>query len=131
MRKVKKWRYYCEFCKKSGGSSYHMARHEERCTSNINRTCGICHTTSPRGELFAYVDSLLVSDFEDVVWHDEARRKEITSTLIDLAESCHACIFSALRIKGKFFDFGYDALRLEHWENVNDERRSIVGYTDC
>ncbi|KKL05738.1 hypothetical protein LCGC14_2603050, partial [marine sediment metagenome] len=42
MKKVKKWRYYCDFCKKSGASEYHMRNHEKHCTSNPNRECRIC-----------------------------------------------------------------------------------------
>lgn len=35
-------RYYCEFCKKAGCSASHIARHEQRCTNNPNRICGMC-----------------------------------------------------------------------------------------
>lgn len=42
MRKIKKWRYYCDFCKKSGASEHHMKNHEKYCTSNPNRECRIC-----------------------------------------------------------------------------------------
>ena len=35
-------RYYRDFCKKSGGSAYHMRRHESACTANPNRQCGMC-----------------------------------------------------------------------------------------
>ena len=42
MKAKKVWRYYCEYCKKSGCSKYWMRRHEERCTLNPNRICGYC-----------------------------------------------------------------------------------------
>lgn len=42
MKRVKKWVYYCEFCKKSGRSASHMAQHEKHCTANPDRECGMC-----------------------------------------------------------------------------------------
>ena len=42
MRKIKKWRYYCDFCKKGGCSGGHIAKHERNCCSNPNRTCRMC-----------------------------------------------------------------------------------------
>ena len=37
-------RHYCDFCKKSGGSRYHMERHEKYCTMNPKRECRMCET---------------------------------------------------------------------------------------
>jgi hypothetical protein len=42
MIKKPAFRYYCEFCGKSGGSASHMSRHEKYCTANPNRRCGMC-----------------------------------------------------------------------------------------
>lgn len=42
MRKVKKWRYYCEHCNKSGASGGHMAAHEKSCCRNPLRECRMC-----------------------------------------------------------------------------------------
>lgn len=42
MRKVKKWRYYCDFCKKSGCSGHHIVKHETHCCRNPNRVCRMC-----------------------------------------------------------------------------------------
>ena len=38
MKAIKKWRYYCDHCKKSGASSFHMAAHERSCTLNPLRS---------------------------------------------------------------------------------------------
>jgi hypothetical protein len=35
-------RYYCDFCKKQGGSSFYMRRHELHCTNNPKRACRLC-----------------------------------------------------------------------------------------
>jgi hypothetical protein len=42
MRKKKVWRYYCDFCKTSKGTPQSMRHHEERCTMNPHRKCGLC-----------------------------------------------------------------------------------------
>lgn len=42
MRTKKVNRYFCDFCKRSGGSAYHMRRHEVGCTANPERECGMC-----------------------------------------------------------------------------------------
>jgi len=35
-------RYYCEYCGKSGCAGGHMRNHEQHCTKNPNRVCGMC-----------------------------------------------------------------------------------------
>lgn len=35
-------RFYCDFCRKSGGSAAAMTRHESACTANPNRVCKMC-----------------------------------------------------------------------------------------
>lgn len=42
MRKVQRWRYYCDFCKKAGNSGFHMRNHEASCTLNPARVCKLC-----------------------------------------------------------------------------------------
>jgi hypothetical protein len=42
MKAVKRWRYYCDHCKKAGASPYHMRNHEESCTLNPARVCKLC-----------------------------------------------------------------------------------------
>ncbi len=42
MRQAKRWRYYCDFCKKSGGRKDAIENHEKVCTANPNRQCGLC-----------------------------------------------------------------------------------------
>lgn len=39
-------RYYCEHCKKSGGSAHHMRNHEQSCTLNPDRKCGMCQMSA-------------------------------------------------------------------------------------
>lgn len=77
-------RYYCDFCKKSGGSIYWMRRHEERCTNNPNRVCGMC----------AIDGSVLQKSMKEL---SDALLAGGMDGLREAAEGCPACIFAAIR----------------------------------
>lgn len=49
MRRKPSYRYYCDYCKKSGGSGSAMAIHEKHCTMNPNRVCRFCATGADWG----------------------------------------------------------------------------------
>lgn len=82
MRKVQRWRYYCEFCKKAGGSAFHIGKHERGCTNNPARQCGMCalmdEEQTPMPELLAAAQVSL-----------EALR--------EAAHNCPACILAGIR----------------------------------
>ncbi len=63
MKRVKKWVYYCEHCKKSGRSASHMARHEQRCTGNPDRECGMCGVLGDTQEDYRVVVATLRERF--------------------------------------------------------------------
>ena len=42
MKTVKKNVYYCDFCGKRSLAALHMHNHEDGCTMNPNRKCGLC-----------------------------------------------------------------------------------------
>jgi hypothetical protein len=42
VKAVKRWRYYCDHCKKVSGLRTAMAKHEKGCTLNPARECGVC-----------------------------------------------------------------------------------------
>lgn len=80
-------RYYCDFCKKAGQSLGHMRKHENHCTANPNRECGMCALMQrangdtiqrPMSELLAALDNGGL---------DELRR---------VADGCPACMLAAM-----------------------------------
>lgn len=96
MRREMKWRYYCEFCKKSGASAYHIAKHERNCTANPNRTCGFCDVI--------HVEPKPVSELVKALGRgDEAGMQ----ALRDLTGECPGCMLAALR-QGGFTGYNYD-----------------------
>lgn len=90
MRKKKVWRYYCEFCRKSGCSGGHIAKHERACTANPNRVCRMCKlvgaTQKPLAELLAAFDG-----GQSPADTDSLRELE------SVAEGCPACMLAAVR----------------------------------
>ena len=116
MRKVKRWRFYCEFCKKSGASGGHMAKHERGCTRNPQRECGMCKAAkqeqAPTSELLAALESGGVE------------------AVLALAQQCPACVVAAIHafrvnnpLRGneddEYFEFDYKAHAERFWGDVN------------
>jgi len=75
-------RYYCDFCKKSGGSSYHMKKHESSCTKNPNRVCGMC---------------AIVGKSQKTIRELTEAAKFGLESLRNVASGCPACMLSAIR----------------------------------
>jgi hypothetical protein len=127
-----RWRYYCDFCKKAGGSAGHLARHERGCTANPNRECGICRcmesTPEPLAKLIEFVrlHGEVVSDLPEDVDPYSTIGKEELQALRQLADGCPACMFAALRQTKTFPDqtaqFDFKAELREVWSVVNDAK---------
>lgn len=146
MKRVQRWRYYCDFCKKAGNSGGHMKKHEASCTLNPARVCRMCvHIGDGQADM-AEMLALLPDPkpFESVVHHkadewmpayDEncfdaegfnAAMAPALKALRDLTTSCPACILAALRQKGipvpAVEGFDFKAELKEFWDNANNER---------
>jgi hypothetical protein len=152
MRRVQRWRYYCDFCKKAGNSGGHMKKHEASCTLNPQRTCGMCAVIEADQADMTLMLALLPDPkpFESVVHHDadvwggaydencfdsegfNAAMAPALKALRELTTDCPACILAALRQKGipvpavEGFDFK-DELK-EFWTCVNDAEAEREGY---
>jgi hypothetical protein len=103
-------RYYCEFCKKSGGHAGHIKDHEKYCTMNPQRSCRMCDIVNdfpqpnlddllailPDPKKFEIENDPLgtfyLINFEPEVNAAVKKIRELTS--------CPACIMAALRQKG-------------------------------
>lgn len=122
MKRKKVWRYYCEYCKKSGCSGGHMKKHETNCTLNPKRCCGMCKMLEqeptglqgamqllpdPKEHISKDTDKLGFTEYDKL---SEAVEK-IMPQLRDVVGNCPACIMAALRQKGipvpvaKSFDY--------------------------
>ena len=136
-------RYYCDFCKKSGGSKHHMGNHERGCTLNPNRSCGICYHA---GEVQVDSMKLLVGMLPKVEEYTTKRSygTEIDITdaanaalpaLRDATENCPACIMAAIRQAGipvpAVTDFDYRAEINSFWSDINETRRQEEYQGQC
>ena len=98
MRRWRTWRYGCDYCRKTGCSASHMARHERRCTNNPNRECGMCRYFGiPEHSVAALVAVLRLDGLD---------------ALRSVAEGCPMCILAAIRQSGLStedqWDLGFD-----------------------
>ena len=131
MTKKKVWRYYCDFCKKSGCSVYHIQKHEAACTNNPDRQCGICKIAeldqAPMDELIAALGT----------WD-----KEGLKSLKTASDGCPVCILAAIR-QSKLqlqveerdgyeinfhVDFNYEEAKADFWSGYNDEKAANMSY---
>jgi hypothetical protein len=86
MRKVKKWRYYCDHCRKASGTPHMMRRHEAGCTKNPNRVCGLC----ARAEVTQASIETLIEALGGGFTHEMEKIREVSN-------NCPACILAAIR----------------------------------
>jgi hypothetical protein len=129
MRQVKRWRYYCDHCRKAGGSKGHMLRHEVSCTANPQRECRICRlagfTPKPLAELVDLCRSLST-------WHCVGEDgpeygslpEDKLPTLREAAGGCPVCIFAAMRQSDCFTQrekFDLKAELASIWNEINEE----------
>ncbi len=122
MRTKRVLRYYCDHCKKAGCSKWHMARHEERCTLNPGRICGVCKMRGKEQETIA---DLLATLPEPGEYTNEDMLQTATDEgmvkLRRLCAACPACILAAIRQRGLLvseFDFPGEMRSL--WSAVNE-----------
>lgn len=148
MRKAKRWRYYCSFCKKSGGSSYHMERHEKGCTANPDRICGMHNADGDlcQPDLKKIISQLRESWPEwDFQYTPEtmAQMNAANDWLKEQVDGCPACILHVYRMlqvstcPDKDFArqcdqiyFDYKEVKAEFWANHPREDYYRGGYCD-
>src|SRR4051812_6574440 len=91
-------RYFCDWCNKSGGAKHHMAKHEERCTKNPTRFCGLCHLAG-RPQISIPEIVKIFSNMEPVL--DLSKIREVTQARVNLlrqkTNNCPLCILAVLR----------------------------------
>jgi hypothetical protein len=130
-----RWRYYCGFCKKSGGSRIAMENHERGCTANADRQCGLCRHAE---KLSAPLPQMIQFCRENVTDLQEAYNgldygtisKDVTAKLRELADGCPVCMFAAMRQAHVYpaepFDLKTECRSI--WADINEERTANIRY---
>ena len=129
MRQAKRWRYYCDHCKKSGGHAGHMRKHEKHCTMNPDRSCRMCDVAGTGGLSVSEMVSKLT---EFLKKHTPSLQEalntnpEILTEVRDIAEGCPACMMAIIRqLPQEQWELGIEAFdykkeRDEFWERENE-----------
>lgn len=126
MRKVKRWRYYCDHCGKGGCSGGHIKKHEQGCARNPARICGFCdvagYTQKPMPELIEALGD---------------GREDGVKRLDELADGCPMCMLAAIiqsgiqrgpsgdsdgYDEGFSVDFDFKKAKDNFWEAENEKR---------
>ncbi len=117
MRREKRWRYYCDHCKKSGGSGGHIAKHERGCTMNPARVCGMCKAA----EIEQQPMSVLTAAFVEFGLNG----------LQAAAEGCPACTLAGIRqspMPETMEPFDFKAETTMWWRDLNEREAKMEGH---
>ena len=139
MKQFKRWRYYCDFCKKAGGSKGHIARHEKSCTMNPNRICNVCLSLleveqKPISQLLKILPngrSFIEEEIAGIISYGtlEKEVEKHMPKLRNLTVNCPACIMAALRQAGipvlmvESFNFTKEMKSI--WADINDANQKM------
>uniref|UniRef100_A0A6M3J3H1 Uncharacterized protein n=1 Tax=viral metagenome TaxID=1070528 RepID=A0A6M3J3H1_9ZZZZ len=125
MKKKRVWRYYCEYCKKSGCSAYHMKNHEVSCTMNPNRKCRMCgYTEGHRNSM------------DELVAIVKKAEPDMLTQLREATGGCPMCMLAAIRQSGVQYyeidedgvhsnfisEFDFKKEKEQFWRDSNDAR---------
>lgn len=133
--------YKCDYCGKKNYSAPHMVHHEERCTKNPHRVCGICKLLELEQPDINTLIAILPNpeelrkdtgdEFGVII--DDTKVREVFPKLRDAAENCPACIMAALRQKGidvpmtrGYFDFTKECQDI--FNELNTEKDDSYSY---
>lgn len=126
-------RYYCDFCKKSGGSAGHIKRHEKHCTNNINRECGVCKNALDKGQSDLTKLIKILPDAKEYLVEDYSQpdrlKVDINKAILILRKEsggCPACMLAALRLSRiplYLCDFDFKKEMADMWADINNKQQ--------
>jgi len=99
MKQVKRWRYYCDYCKKSKGTKQSMERHEKGCTARSDRHCGMCDAAGQvQGDL-SILTGIIETECKDFTEYELYGGQKVNEVLAHLENEidCPACVLAAIR----------------------------------
>jgi hypothetical protein len=138
MKKRRVWRYKCDFCKKANCSSASITKHEQGCTNNPNRTCGVCAVIKregladrppmPLAESRLLLPLLPDDDAAlDLLMEGNGSGSQAEKYLEQLRAAvnyCPACTLAAIRQSppnsiAQYLRFDYKSASKAFWEEIN------------
>ncbi len=89
MHAVKRWKYYCDYCKKSSGRKDIITKHEKHCTMNPDRVCGLCS--------YIGIEQVPMNILINILASYEVSIEDRMHNLRNITNECPACILAAIR----------------------------------
>lgn len=132
-------RYYCDFCGRSGGSAFHMKRHEECCTLNPMRKCGMCAISDDLHDHTLDELSVIVKTAKITVVPTDAlydcgyvslsieNEDEVLKDLEIASNGCPACMLAAIRqskYPEVFQSFNFKQRQKDFWDIINEVKNA-------
>jgi len=126
MKEKRVWRYYCDYCKKSGCNKYAIEQHELHCTMNPERQCRMCdiigNEQKPISELKQLLPSPTVKEND---WGESAYIIDgsLLENLRDATNNCPACILATIRQSGfqtGMYEFSFEKECQKFWDEQNN-----------
>jgi len=121
VRKVKRWRFYCDFCNRAAGRVGTMLKHEKGCSMNPDRHCGICELNGSEQKAIAALTAVV-----------EEHGNSCVKPLREITDNCPVCILAALRQFNAgiehsddpifIVDFDFNVEMQEFWSEHNSGR---------
>ena len=145
--KKRVWRYYCSFCGKGGCSGGHIKHHEDHCTMNPMRKCGMCEYTGVDNvSIIDLLKALKVDIIEYKKTHPFNKSQTIDSVnlkgehetfelitqysislnnLESVSDNCPACMLAAIRQAKMHRHIEYDFKKEKEsfWSCYDDSQR--------
>lgn len=110
---------YCDFCKKRMVRRDAMIHHEDRCTMNPNRNCGLCQSKRNFKELL-------------LRFHNETQGETKWEVLrwLDDKIKCPACILTVLRLSNRASEFTDLFKFAERMAEFNEEQEARIALAE-
>ena len=137
MKTLLRPRYYCDYCRKSGGNKYYMQKHEEVCTANPDRYCNMCALVEGGYNDDNFWDLINVLNLGPLAdgGYNYLFSNATQNKLAEVVDGCPVCIFAALRQTDTLWRWDetnwkeqFDERYNERMEEIHQENLSMVGY---
>lgn len=117
--------YYCEFCTKHSLRS--LITHEQHCTLNPNRVCGLCKRQEPLSNIIQRLKSQMSYsslDTNNCLKIEGIKQPSLDDIRTKFDYNCPVCILSTIRLTGlnKFpytIEFDYKKEISDWWTEIN------------
>ena len=126
--KIKKI-HYCDYCKKHGMRGPDIKKHEEHCTLNPKRACGLCGRKYNEEETGYLTLETIIHKYKKISKIEQVVNGVDINELSDSVNNCPACILTVIRCAElQHIEFDYQKELKKWWEEKNYEEYTSQNY---